>query len=83
MDNKLAMCCVICSCNAHEIGYLGRPLPLPTLGRGNDLAVESISRNPGGGVRFLVSAAAGRCSSALSTLNYCVVLPRWCCAVPG
>ena len=21
-------------------------------------------------------------SSALSTLNYCVVLPPWCCAVP-
>ena len=35
------------------------------------------------GVRFFVSAAAGRRSSALSTLNYCVVLPRWCCAVPG
>ena len=44
------------------------------------IAVESRPRNPESGVRFLVSAAAGRRSSALNTLNYCVVLPRWCCA---
>ena len=50
-------------------------------GRGDGLAVESRPRNPGAGVQFLVSAAAGRHSSALSTLNYCVVLTRWCCAV--
>ena len=42
------------------------------LGRGDVLAVESRPRNPGAGVRFLVSATAGRRSSALSTLNYCV-----------
>ena len=47
-----------------------------TIGRGNGLAVESTSRNPGAGVRFLVSAAANRRSSALITLNYCLVLPR-------
>ena len=29
------------------------------------------------------STAAGPRSSALSTLNYCVVLHRWCCAVSG
>ena len=49
------------------------------LGRGNGLAIESTSWNP----EDLVSAAAGHRSSALRTLNYCVVLPRWCCAVPG
>ena len=34
------------------------------------------------GVRFLVSADAGR-RSALSTINYRVVLCRWCRAVPS
>ena len=53
--------------------------------RGNGLAVEPrcLGTRRAAGVRFLISAAAGRRSSALSTLNYCVVVLRslvLCCA---
>ena len=52
--------------------------------RGNGLAVKPMSRNPEGrGSISRLGSRAGRRSSALSTLNYCVVLPRWFCAVAG
>ena len=60
------------------IAYLCFLVIVP-LGRGNGLAVESRPGKPEIRGSIPRSAAAGRRSSALSTLYYCVVLPRWCC----
>ena len=45
---------------------------------GDGLAVESRPRNPGAGVRFLVSSLIS-IEHAAELLR--IVLPRWCCAV--
>ena len=47
------------------------------------LAVDSMSRNPERRGSIPRLGSRGRRPSALSTLNYCVVRPRWFCAVPG
>ena len=67
---------MVCLQNDHFIWF-------SCYGRGNGLVVESRPRNLEVWGLIPRSAAAGRRSSALSTLNYCVVLPRWCCVVPG
>ena len=58
-------------------------IPSTIVGRGDGLEVEPMSRNPEG--RVSIPRLGSRRSSLISIehAELLLVLPRWCCAVPG